>query len=482
MNPAQLAETLKTVPDQHLVQAVQGSIPSTPGYLALAEMKRRESLRGGQAMGQAPMTTVAQDQQQQMGIGGLKPQGFAAGGVVSGGPGEEPPLFGLLRRLGSSIQTGNQQLEQWLAARGMPRYGRRNPTQEELMAPYVPREPQGLMRAGGGEPPQGPMVPIPEITVAGDKPAPAPVQGVVPKSGGTKVGIAGVASSGGPSPAVPALPEAQDITAKDPNELLGKVPTSKILEDLAKQAQIDPKEFERRRGESKEQALARFGAALASRPGGFGGAFGQAVNAGLDYNNAAQKEIRGDEKDAQKTLRDIKLAQAQEEINRFGIARDMSKEQAAEATKNWERKYGASRDKVDIEYRERALAQQAQIAREKIKADLQAAGIMAAARAAGAGGQTKLEKIIDQATDNARQMLAIKMKTMEADPRFTRDLQKDPGLMDRMYQEALAAEFKRMGISGLLQGAPNATVPTAPAASGPGATVVDKPPPVIRGR
>jgi hypothetical protein len=388
MNPAQIAETLKAVPDQHLAAAVQGNIPSTPGYLALAEMKRRESLRGGQAMGQAPMTTVAQDQAQAPGIGiqAMQPRGFAGGGVVNGervySDAERLPVFTsdspIMRMLQAFTERNRRMYQEGDLA--------------QKMAPYVPREPQGEMKWHVPQP-VAPEYPIPEISVA-ETPTPATAGAGKPSSGksssrtaasiGIKSQVPGATTA--PKRADIKFPEPGDLSAQDPNTLMHKIPVSKILEELAKETQVDKEEFKKRRGESKEQALARFGATLASRPGGIGGAFGAATNAAMDYRDAQEKEIRSDEKDAKKAHQGIRLAQAQEEMDRFKKAQDMSKQEYEARVAAYQRKFDMTKAEAEIQVRREQMDTQERIADKGDATQLKVAGIMAAARAASGGG------------------------------------------------------------------------------------------------
>jgi hypothetical protein len=73
MNINQMANDLKDIPQQKLIQYVQDPNSVVPQFLALAEIQRRKTLERGAGAGQPPQSTVAQDimaQASQQGVQG----------------------------------------------------------------------------------------------------------------------------------------------------------------------------------------------------------------------------------------------------------------------------------------------------------------------------------------------------------------------------------------------------------------------------
>ena len=83
MNLVQIQERLKDLPTQALMQIANGGSPIAPPYLALGELKRRESImqsaQGQQAMQQGQQPSVKEQVEQAAGLAGLQKQMQAQG-------------------------------------------------------------------------------------------------------------------------------------------------------------------------------------------------------------------------------------------------------------------------------------------------------------------------------------------------------------------------------------------------------------------
>jgi hypothetical protein len=508
MNTAQLAEALKSVPDQYLVSAVQGGNPNAPGYLALAEMQRRQQLRAQGTQQPPPMSTVAQDETRQtmqaampqqmpqqmspqqggMGIGGVKR--FADGGIVYGGEyggknllpdttGYEgqtgPAVFAdLLRKLYGgykSLQekTRPQYLKEAEAAKEMEGYKPR----------YTPPGPPQWTITEGAEPDKetGATPPVSQ------QKTPGPVGGGI-----TSVRASSSSSSGGRGAGItkanaqnlPEIPEAPEIGRKDASEFLSKIPTNKILDQLAQEVAVNKKKFEDQRDEVKNAAMARLGALIASKPGGFGGNFAQAVSGAMDYRRAGLQDVDKLERQAELDRRDIMLRQAASEDERYKRASDLSKEDYDQRVNDYARKFGVAKEKATLAIEQAKMENQYRTAIDA--ANIHAASMRdATSMRVGAGDEKAIiaafTKARGQAADQAKTILNNPMAAMQAMKKYgTRNADEvQAKLTKELYENAvrnhpfLSQYADEMGIG--------ASTPTA---TGP--QVTQNPNQLIRGR
>lgn len=183
MNINQMANDLKDVPQQKLIQYVQDPNSVVPQFLALAEIQRRKTLERGAGAGQPPQSTVAQDimaqaapqpmaPQQAQGLQAMqRPQGvaalptgmgeqaFAGGGIVAFAKGDEveDPYAALsftekLKRL-REAEDEDTAPQSGLFKRGIPTFGnfQKNlesyapaPTTSEQVKKAIPETTSGL--------------------------------------------------------------------------------------------------------------------------------------------------------------------------------------------------------------------------------------------------------------------------------------------------------------------------------------------------
>jgi len=242
MNLVQIQERLKDLPTQALMQIANGGSPIAPPYLALGELKRRESLmqsaQGQQAMQQGQQPSVKEQVEQAAGLAGLQKQMQAQGmqslmaqarpqGVPQNIPqperqGESEGVAGLPTgemynfRNGGIVAFENGGFAEEMAGAAMPedREERRKPTEEEVQRIVDEMRRQGRpielstildIRSG--------RVPVPPVPISA---SPKPQEAATPPAG-----RGGVPAGAMPPPATVQKGASQPTMAQRPTALAG---------------------------------------------------------------------------------------------------------------------------------------------------------------------------------------------------------------------------------------------------------------------